>query len=275
MIKSLGISTYLFVNEKLSERHLLMVSERGIGFLEIWGVLPHFNYNDNAYISEIGKLLEKYQLNVNSLHTTSGLAADMDNVSIFSSDEQERTAAIEEVKKQIDALALLKGKIAIIHPGGKVPEEERGLRLGKSKDSVKKLLEYSAARGIKIAIENTLDRAICWGAEELREYVDSFQSENIGICFDTSHANLTQDIFIAGEICRDKIITLHLSDNFGERDDHLVPFCGKIDWPRFLNILKSGDYHGIFTFEIAPSQNPEGTIRSVVESYRRFDVGGA
>ena len=39
------------------------------------------------------------------------------------------------------------------------------------------------------------------------------------------------------EIVRDFVVTTHLHDNRGERDDHLLPYEGTIDWSATLAAL--------------------------------------
>ena len=270
MIEPLGISTYLFCSEKLCKEHLATVSKAGIRFIEIWGCSPHFDCRDLAGISDIRKMAGEYGLQIHSLHTTSGLPDDMDNVTIFSFDDEVRKAAVAEVNKQIDATAMLGGQIVVLHPGGNVEDSERDRRKQKSIESAKEILDHCVCKGVKLAIENTLDRAICREADELRDYVDSFRSDDVGICFDTSHANLTQDIFAAQRTCGQKIITLHMSDNRGEKDDHLIPYQGEIDWSEFMDVLHDVGYKGVFTFEIKGTHNNAETARCTTEAFHRL-----
>ena len=270
-VKRLGISNYFFTKEEFSAKHLQTASDAGFNFVEFWGVMPHYDCHDFSRTATIKKQLREHKVKVHSIHTTSGLPYDGANVSIFAFEECQRKAAVEEIKKNICTLALLDGEIAVIHPGGAAEPSERARRLQKSKDSIKELLEYSASMGTKIAIENTLvDNAICRQAEELREYVDSFRSNDIGICFDTSHANLTQDIFTAEKICGDKIIHLHISDNYGEKDNHFVPYEGQIDWIQFRDILKDVGYSGVYMFEIRPNPDEAGTLKKVSDIYDKL-----
>ena len=38
---------------------------------------------------------------------------------------------------------------------------------------------------------------------------------------------------------RERIVTTHVHDNHGEKDEHLLPFEGSIDWDATLKILAS------------------------------------
>ena len=47
-----------------------------------------------------------------------------------------------------------------------------------------------------------------------------------GICLDVGHAHLVGDVMEAIETCSGHIVTTHVHDNGGKRDDHLVPGDG-------------------------------------------------
>ncbi len=48
-----GISTALFEEEKLSERHFFLIEKAGFEFIEILAGEPHFNPEDKSEVKEI------------------------------------------------------------------------------------------------------------------------------------------------------------------------------------------------------------------------------
>ncbi|MBT7062709.1 sugar phosphate isomerase/epimerase, partial [Candidatus Woesearchaeota archaeon] len=46
------------------------------------------------------------------------------------------------------------------------------------------------------------------------------------------------------------IIHIHISDNFGEEDDHLQLGDGKINWKKVAKLLKKYKYNGTITPEV-------------------------
>ena len=44
---------------------------------------------------------------------------------------------------------------------------------------------------------------------------------------------------------------LHVQDNLGAKDDHLIPTEGTINWKKFATALGEIDYQGTFNFEIS------------------------
>lgn len=77
-------------------------------------------------------------------------------------------------------------------------------------------------------------------------------SPALGICLDTGHLNLVQ-----GDPCKfleeagDKLIALHIADNLGNADHHMLP-CGRgtVNWKAFMPKLKESPYRGLFNFEV-------------------------
>ena len=53
-------------------------------------------------------------------------------------------------------------------------------------------------------------------------------------CFDVGHAHLEEGVEKSFEIMQDRIVTAHLHDNDGEKDEHLLPHEGSIDWDATL-----------------------------------------
>ena len=47
-----------------------------------------------------------------------------------------------------------------------------------------------------------------------------------------------------------RLRALHINDNRGEKDDHLLPYLGYVEWEPVLRALKEIGYAGDFTYEI-------------------------
>src|SRR5262249_1320624 len=64
------------------------------------------------------------------------------------------------------------------------------------------------------------------------------------ICYDAGHGHLqeTQPAF-------EHIRATHLHDNHGDKDEHLWPFEGTLDWPALIEKLVLAKYEGRFPFE--------------------------
>lgn len=87
--------------------------------------------------------------------------------------------------------------------------------------------------------------------EQMIRLVDDLNKPDIGICLDTGHAFLSG--YDPAEFVRkigSRLRATHIADNHGEKDDHIAPFQGGIDWFEFMKALKEIDYKYDFAFEI-------------------------
>jgi len=108
----------------------------------------------------------------------------------------------------------------------------------------RKIVEYADSIGVKIAFENT----------KLRGYIgyilDNIPNTNIGICLDLGHYHCNfKDIWNLNDY-KDRILAVHLHDNNGEEDQHLLPFDGTLDFNKGIRLLDELHYNGPTTLEL-------------------------
>jgi sugar phosphate isomerase/epimerase len=77
------------------------------------------------------------------------------------------------------------------------------------------------------------------------------------MCIDTGHANnsgvhVPSFIRLAG----DRLKCTHVNDNLGDKDTHLPPFMGTVDWRGVMSALRELGYDGDFSCEIGPWHTP-------------------
>ena len=69
-----------------------------------------------------------------------------------------------------------------------------------------------------------------------------------------------------------KILAVHLHDNFQTGDFHLIPFDGSNDWNKIVDILNSNNYNGYITMEQCYRTNYLNM--SIKEFYKKsFEIG--
>lgn len=126
--------------------------------------------------------------------------------------------------------------------------------------------------GITICIENLYDSIAghlvegpCCDVKKAVERIDrineKYQTEVLGFCFDTGHANLVGidfESFITG--LGDRLKVLHIHDNDGVADLHQIPFTfaknreniASTDWGGFIRGLRNIKFNKVLSFETAP-----------------------
>jgi len=252
--------------EVLSREHLKMIEKSGIRSIELGPTLCLRGYDKN-YLIHLAKRLEEHRINVHSFHEII-----YKPISLGSLDEADREYVLAEDEKQINMLRLFNPKIMVVHVVGRLSEDMSTIKRQKEKCkmSLSELVSYCKDRNIKIALENL---AYPHYIEYLLELLNDFDSQNVGICLDTGHCHrLGEDLLHILELCKERLITLHISDNHGKGslDEHLVPYEGTINWEEFGEALATNGYNGIFMYESLNRPNSKEIFWKILNSFSRI-----
>lgn len=171
-------------------------------------------------------------------------------------DPSQRRQELEELKQWIDLFAALGIQAGVLHPGGGgclTPEWPTRETFDANVESLRELVEHAAGRPPVICLENG------GRAADLLLLIEAAGPDGLGICFDTGHLSVLRTMapeaaqgdyeFILE--ARDYLKALHIADNDGSGDQHLLPFeGGKVDWQGVMRGLRDIGYNGLFNFEI-------------------------
>jgi len=161
----------------------------------------------------------------------------------------------EQIRRSIVGAGMLNIPWIVVHPSLRHDWEEDGAQekmFSENLAYLTRLAELAALNHTGIAIENMSRPAggVTITAEKLCRLVDAIGMPNVGVCWDTGHANLTgQDQPAAIRLLGKRLHALHVADNYGVTDDHTMPFIGNIAWGPLVEALNEIDYDGDFTFE--------------------------
>ncbi len=197
-------------------------------------------------------------------------------------DARKRAQHVELLLRQLPVCQALGLTDVVIHPGTGVghrtPQEYRSI-LSLNVESFRRLGDRAGELGLRIGLENMLnwkDGTGQFGAkpEELMELLAALDNPALGITFDSSHAHAQKlDLPEAIRTYGDKLICTHMSDNHGERDEHLCPGGGTIDWPAVVAALRGIGYDGLFNLEIPGEDHPVPEIKTLKVKHARAVVG--
>lgn len=185
-------------------------------------------------IEEFGAFFARTGLAIDTLHLPFG--GDADIASFY---ETERKAAVAKIIGWLDRAAAVGAKAVIQHPASTpngTGTEGVAPFLDKLCSSLETLLPQAEKRGLRIAVENMLpgpDRSFGSEPEHLVAVAERLAHPALGFCLDTGHATVSRGIdgieaFF--DAFGDRLICFHLSDTAGDRDMHIAPGRGNVDW---------------------------------------------
>ncbi len=165
-----------------------------------------------------------------------------------------RKASLEECLEGLRLASYLEAHCVVMHPGSflGLGNLAKDLSTQAALESLDTLLKEAASLGLPVGLENMFPRG-GWlvTAKDFAPVMERFPS--LGITLDVAHA------FIGGGLQRvqeflngyaERILHLHLSDNWGERDEHLPIGAGRVPYAKVVEALKACDYQGWATFEV-------------------------
>jgi sugar phosphate isomerase/epimerase len=272
-----GISTHLYHDSPLSRDHLIEIAAHGFERVEIFANRPHFDQASEEQLAEVEEALRDAKLIPHSVHApiAESLAGGRWGrpLSIAQADERSRTEAVEEVQASIAVASRLGASLVVVHVG--VPDSQQPPAGDNSPAAVRRSLEHlhevAARAGVTLAVEVMPNRLS--SAETLVRLIeDDLELPGVGICLDVGHANLMGDVVDAIETVSGHVVTTHVHDNAGRRDDHLLPFEGRINWDSALMALQKIGYDGALVFELAASTEPRVVLERAQRVRARFEA---
>jgi sugar phosphate isomerase/epimerase len=271
-----GISTHLYVGDRLDRDHLVEIAAHGFDAVEVFAVKSHFDYRDRRAAIALAEWLDDTRLKLHSMHAP--IARDYikgtwhDNLSLAAHDEARRKAAVEETLATLEVAAAVPYSTLVLHGG--VPEPYGGAADNHMASMVKSLEQLAPAADqhrVRLAVE-VIPNAISTAAALVQLVESEIDARALGICMDVGHARLMGDVVEAIETCSGHLITTHLHDNRGRSDDHLVPGKGVIDWDAAMLAFQKIGYDGAWMFELMATPERKAMLEQAVKARERFEA---
>lgn len=214
------------------------VFEEVVKEFKLWEIVAEFEHDlpkNEAKISQGMKSFDmKFQ--VHAPIADMNLGAPVDNI---------REASLKELFSILESCRRLDIELITIHPGMAIVYGENikpKVKAATSK-SLKAIDRKMRELNLKIALENMPPADWSIGLD-LNELLTMIAGTEIGICFDTGHANVarTVDTFLKEGY---PLINVHIHNNTGAFDEHLVIDKGSLKMGKVIDALKkfySGSY---------------------------------
>lgn len=233
------LSTYLFVNRKLTAALVGEVARAEVSAIELFCSRGHFDYRSADDARELASWLAGNNLKLHSIHspTMRDSYPKRDSsmpLSISDPERMRRQEAVDEIKRALDLVEHVPFRYCVQHVARPrdIPDQRRW---DAAFSSLELLSLFARQRGVTLALENTPGEMA--SPANLKHFLEQTRLTNVKLCFDTGHAHLEGGVAAELEAIRDLVVTTHIHDNRGERDDHVLPYEGTIDWNGALAAL--------------------------------------
>jgi sugar phosphate isomerase/epimerase len=248
-----AVSTYLYVKERLHPGILDGLVRSGVEAIEIFAARQHLDYaNRKAHLKEIAEWFRGSGVPLNSVH--SPLYSDYEwgragspPVNIASTDRAGRVDAMDEVKRALEIAEQIPFRFLVQHLGvGNETFDDRKFEAAMT--SIEHLRAFAKPLGVRILLENIPNELST--PDKLLEMIHGAHFDDVGVCFDFGHAHLMSSVREAFEVLRKHIRSTHVHDNARDRDSHLWPGAGTIDWKEAMVLLRSAPQTPPLLFEL-------------------------
>ena len=248
-----AMSTYVYVKERLHPGLLDGLVRGGAQAIEIFAARQHLDYaNRKQHVREIADWFRTSGIPLHSVH--SPLYADYEwgraggaPVNIASIDRGQRVEAMDEIKRALELAEQIPFRFLIQHIGAS-GESFDDRKLEAAMTSIEHLRAFAKPLGVRILVENIPNELST--PEKLVEFIQGAHFEDVGVCFDVGHAHIMGDIPQAFDTLKNLIRSTHIHGNAKDKDSHLWPGQGTIDWKQAIELLRSAPHTPPLLLEI-------------------------
>jgi len=208
---------------------------------KLWEIVSEFEH-------ELSKNEDKISYGMDSYDMKFQVHAPIADMNLGAPDEKMREASLSILFKIIESCSRISIDVITVHPGMaiaygnnlKPKVKEATLR------SLKEIDKKTRDLNVKIALENMPPADWSIGLD-LKELLSMIEGTEIGICFDTGHANVAHSVetFLTDGY---PLLNLHIHNNNGDFDEHLVVNSGSLDISAVVATLKKF-YEGNYVIE--------------------------
>jgi len=265
-----AMSTYVYVKERLHPGLLDGLVRGGAQAIEIFAARQHLDYaNRKQHVREIADWFRTSGVPLHSVHAP--LYADYEwgrtgapPVNVAATDRAHRIDAMDEIKRALELAEQIPFRFLIQHIGvGNEAFDDRKFEAAMT--SVEHLRAFAKPLGVRILLENIPNELAT--PDRLVEFIQLSHLDDVGVCFDVGHAHIMNDVAQAFEILKEHIRSTHIHDNAKDRDSHLWPGEGSIDWKQSMELLRSAPQKPPLLFEIEADEkvNPVEKMRGIFD----------
>ncbi|MCG2770282.1 MAG: sugar phosphate isomerase/epimerase [Anaerolineae bacterium] len=241
LVVNTGIDYDISVREILETFH-----EQGVNCASIGGQPSHVAswWSDDA-LSDLVELCDSLRMTIHSIHCPIGTDHNLCSV-----DPQILAKTVKGMERAIRAATELGAEAVVFH--AYALQDPLFQRVRTIETHLEELILLAEALNVQFAVEN-LPNEGCVGALYA---IMAVMGDRLKFCWDSGHANLPGSGGLSLLDClRDSLCMVHLSDNDGQTDQHLIPGMGSMDFDKIMKKLAKIGYRGCILLE---TKRPRG-----------------
>jgi sugar phosphate isomerase/epimerase len=271
-----GVSTHLFHDRRLTRDDLVDVAAHGFDAIELFATRSHFDYRDQNSVAQLREWVDDTRLELHSVHAPVMEAMRngqwVGSFSIAAADENRRKTAVAEAEAALALAVTIPFDFLVVHvgmPGEKASPADN--QPDAARRSIVDLVDAAARVGVQVALE-VIPNPLSSAASLVRLIEEALDGLDLGVCLDYGHAHIMGDLGEAIETLSGHLLTTHVHDNGGRRDEHLVPYAGTIDWDAAMMGTQKIGYDGALIFEVGSSAgDPLDVLRRTAKARERLE----
>jgi sugar phosphate isomerase/epimerase len=108
------------------------------------------------------------------------------------------------------------------------------------------------------------------------DFIHAAHFDDVGICFDFGHAHIMSSVAEAFEIVKPHVRSTHVHDNAKDKDSHLWPGAGSINWKEAMELLRAAPQTPPLLLEIEHDEkvNPIEKMWPMFDQLEKHSKGG-
>ncbi|MBQ6823875.1 MAG: sugar phosphate isomerase/epimerase [Clostridia bacterium] len=167
---------------------------------------------------------------------------------------EDRAERMEKIRRALQGTAALDCKRLIFHPLMPFSTQDEGHERETwdiNLPFLREMADYAAPLGITVCLENMPMRDFSIAStEQILKLVKAVGRPNFKVCLDTGHcAVMREDPAESVRLLGDCLEALHIHDNDGKRDLHLMPYSKTVDFDAFAKALSEIGFRGVLSLE--------------------------
>jgi sugar phosphate isomerase/epimerase len=267
-----AISSYVYIRQRVHPGLLDVFARGGAQGVELFAARGHFNYHDKEHVKELGGWFKSGPVKFHSMHSPIYMSNDFRSgappLNIVDLDKRSRIDAMDEIKRAIEVAEYMPFRFLVQHIG-RTDEVDDPRKFEAALSSIEHLRAFARPVGVSLLVENTPNELAT--PERLKELLHALHYPDLGVCFDTGHAHLMSTVHQALGVLEDRVCSTHVHDNQGDRDSHLWPGQGKIDWSHTMQSLASAPQAPAVLLEVEGEEGMD-VAGKMAEAYKRLEA---